>query len=544
MRLSCSWAGPAVLVRHVGAPWRVLVSSSEVVAATGPAASGGVTLPGDMHRIGDYEVVRKIAAGGTGTVYLARHRGPAGFAKLVALKLLHPHLEMGDEERRRFIAEARIGAELAHPNVVDVLNLATHEGELYMVMEYVRGCDLRTLIKAHAPTRLPARASVAILVEVLSGLGAAHGYCTAAGERQPVIHRDLKPRNILIAASGEVKVTDFGTALIGGETRGSSLRGTFAYMSPEQARGELVDARTDLFSAGLVLYELVTGRMAYAAAGDIESLRLAQQATIDWRPVATQPLRLRRALEQALAPSREDRFPDAATMRLALLDYLAETGPVAREELAVLVRPHVASEDDPASETAPTRPDRATRTDGIASTAAPQDGDGVSRAAHRRLAGRVALAVGLGLLVAGASGWLWHVRRAPSPPATVRGGADAAAPLPAASSTPAVLDPPAVAVTPQDDGGTPNRSAKSRQPRAVKRPSARLGSLVLNTIPTWSTVRIDQGAPLTTPVHVKVPEGRHAVTIQPAGQGRTLKVWVDVSAGHLTKKIVDVTVAP
>jgi len=534
------------MVPRVGAAGTALVSSGGLPTIRGPHD--------EMQRIGDYEVVRKIASGGTGTVYLARRHGPSGFAKLVAVKLLHPHLEMGDEERRRFIAEARIGAELAHPNVVDVLSLATHEGELYMVMEYVRGCDLRALLKARAMAPLPPRESAAILVEVLSGLGAAHGYRAPGGELRPVIHRDLKPRNILIATSGEVKITDFGTALIGGETHGTSLRGTFAYMSPEQARGEIVDARTDLFSSGLVLYELVTGRVAYGASGDLESLRLAQEGAIDWTPVAGLPPRLHRALEQALAPAREDRFRDAAEMRHALAGFLAEAGAPGREEIAALVRPHVAAADDRDAATRPARRTRATQAADVAPSVAPTDeGPTVPRPPRGRWPRRLLPFVGLGLLAGVVSGWVWYRQRAlaprPVPAATIdAGAADAArAALPPDAVAPVGRD---AAALPADaglgapaPGGTDHGPIRAR-PVTIRPRPARLGTLVVNTIPTWSTVRIDQGAPLTTPVRVKVPEGRHVLSLQPAGQRRTLKVSVDVTAGRLTKKIVDVTVEP
>lgn len=294
-----------------------------------------------MFRIGEYEIIKKIASGGMGSVYVARKEGLQGFSKLVAIKQMHPYLELGEDARRRFAAEARIGAALAHPNIIDVQGFASHEQEMYMVMEYVHGFNLRALMKARKGEPLPARLAALILREVLSGLEASHGYRTPLGEPEPVIHRDLNPRNILVSEAGQVKVTDFGVALIPDQTRGTSLKGTFAYMSPEQANGQPLDHRTDIYSAGIVLYEIITGRRVYQGSSEMETLRLAQQGLASQLPVDGVPEPLQRAIRRALELDAGRRFADAKSFREALDDYLDGAGRPTREDLAQLVCPHL-----------------------------------------------------------------------------------------------------------------------------------------------------------------------------------------------------------
>jgi tRNA A-37 threonylcarbamoyl transferase component Bud32 len=233
-------------------------------------------------QIGKYVVQRKLAEGGMAEILLASSFGPEGFEKQVIIKRIRPGLASDPAFVKMFVSEARLVSQLNHSNIVQVFDFDRHEDTFYIAMEYVRGVSLA---QAHERSRerglpIPSIVAAQIAVEVARGLGFAHRL-TENGEPLGIVHRDVTPHNILISYEGSVKLTDFGIAKAG--TRASTvgmLKGKFAYMSPEQSRGEAVDARTDVFALGITLWEVLTGKQLFDADSDIAVLRAVQERAV------------------------------------------------------------------------------------------------------------------------------------------------------------------------------------------------------------------------------------------------------------------------
>ncbi|MGE0452314.1 MAG: protein kinase [Vicinamibacteria bacterium] len=202
---------------------------------------------------GRYEILDKLGEGAMGVVYRARD---AALGRVVALKMLSTEVGADREQRQRFLREAEAVGRLNHPNIVQVFDLGEREGHLYMAMELLEGEDLRALIDRQA--ELPLLERVSILESICQGLGYAHS--------KGVVHRDVKPANILVTREGRVKILDFGLARVAERqtiTRRGVILGTPDYMSPEQAMGKSVDPRSDMFSAGGVFFEFLTGQKPF-----------------------------------------------------------------------------------------------------------------------------------------------------------------------------------------------------------------------------------------------------------------------------------------
>ena len=222
-----------------------------------------------MERIGEYLVSRLVGEGGMGQVFEAEERLSK---RRVALKVLRPELVREEDGRRMFMGEMQILASLEHPNVVRSLASLEHEGQLVLVLEYLEGRTLRAML---AEGSLPWTTAVDVAFQIASALEAAHGQST------PIIHRDLKPENVMVLADGTVKVMDFGIAKVLEHAQGRSTQslGTLQYMSPEQIDARPVDARTDLYALGLLLYEMLAGEPPFKSASPRELLNL--QCTAD-----------------------------------------------------------------------------------------------------------------------------------------------------------------------------------------------------------------------------------------------------------------------
>lgn len=260
-------------------------------------------------RIGPFRIVREIGRGGMGVVYLAED---TRLGRQVALKALPPYLGTGREARRRFVTEARAVSALDHPNVATLHEIdATDDGQLYMVFAFYEG---DTLDERIARGVLPPREAVEIAKDLAAGLAAAH--------ERGIIHRDVKPSNVLLTRDGPVKLLDFGVAKVAGEelTGAPSPIGTVAYMSPEQAGGEPLDGRSDLWSLGVVVYEMITGARPFEGADPASTLH----SILHDPPVPPRSLRdevpesVERVIGRLLCKSPEDRYPSAT----ALLDDL------------------------------------------------------------------------------------------------------------------------------------------------------------------------------------------------------------------------------
>ncbi len=270
--------------------------------------------PGD--RVDRYEIVRPIASGGMGSVWLAR----AETGSLVALKTIRPELAADDGARRMFLDEARLIRRVEHPHVARVLG----EGELatgaYLVLEWIDGASLEQLCERRSPLEaLPLAELLRIAADACAGLHAAHELRDDAGELVNLVHRDISPQNILVTRAGVAKVIDFGIAKARGRlaqtTETGVVRGKRAYMSPEQAFGETVDRRTDVWSMGAVVFRMLVGRPLFEETG---SFRAYIKGTLAPALPATIPEPVRVVVLRALALAPEDRFPTAEAMRVAL----------------------------------------------------------------------------------------------------------------------------------------------------------------------------------------------------------------------------------
>ncbi len=236
-------------------------------------------------RFGKYQLIEKIATGGMAEVYKAKSYGVAGFEKLLVIKKILPHLSRNKDFVGMFINEAKIAVSLNHANVVQVYDLGVVGQDYYMAMEFIHGQDLMKIIKKGRKTRkfLPIPTGVYIITEVARGLDYAHSLQDPGGRPLNVVHQDISPHNILISYEGDVKVVDFGIARVGEvaeEEGGKMAGGKFAYMAPEQARGGKVDARSDIFSCSIILYELITGQRLYAGKDRQEKMRMVRNAEI------------------------------------------------------------------------------------------------------------------------------------------------------------------------------------------------------------------------------------------------------------------------
>ncbi len=230
---------------------------------------------------GKYIIVEKIGSGGMAEVYRAISVGPDGFEKEVAIKRIHHHLMKNSDFLSMFITEAKISALLNHNNIVNIYELGYFNNEYYICMEYVRGKDLAEFMKRTVKRGLfDPDIGMYIISEVCKGLDYAHRKTDLNGNPLKIVHRDISPQNILISFEGEIKITDFGIAKVALRTKDTALgilKGKIDYMSPEQVSFKSVDHRSDIYSAGVLLYELITGRKPYEHLNDIELIEAIQK---------------------------------------------------------------------------------------------------------------------------------------------------------------------------------------------------------------------------------------------------------------------------
>lgn len=287
---------------------------------------------GTPKRIGRYEVLRPIGSGGMGEVFMARTRLEGGIEKRVAIKRIHPHLAEDDELAEMFLEEARLSTVLEHPNIVHVSEVGRDDGNLFLVMSYLEGASVAKLSRRIAKHRSkwPVGAAIEVMMGVLAGLSHAHGRRGYDGEALAIVHRDVSPQNIFLTFDGGVKVLDFGIAKAANSrvvTVVGQRKGKSGYMAPEQERGLAVDARADVFSAGVVLYEMLTGQKPYAPSVGIKD-RFVAQTSVAPHSVASLrsnvPEQLDSVLRQALASDPRRRFQTASAFRDALEDVCHE----------------------------------------------------------------------------------------------------------------------------------------------------------------------------------------------------------------------------
>jgi tetratricopeptide (TPR) repeat protein len=272
-------------------------------------------------RFGKYLLLESIATGGVAQLFLGKITGLQGFEKLVAIKTILPHLTGEKDLVKGFIDEAKVAALLNHPNIVQIYDFGLMENTYFIAMEYLFGKDLRHIFQKAKEKEAPLSLGHALYItaRICSGLGYAHRLADLQGKPLHLIHRDISPQNILITYGGEVKIVDFGIAKAAGQsstTQHGSIKGKVAYMSPEQASGEKIDQRSDIFSTGILLYEMLTQKRMFT--GDTMEI-LDKVRKSDFEPaervVENLPPLLYNILERALAKDVNQRYQFCGEMQ-------------------------------------------------------------------------------------------------------------------------------------------------------------------------------------------------------------------------------------
>ena len=314
-----------------------------------------------MHEhFGRYILLERIAIGGMAEIFRAKAPGLGGFEKILAIKRLHPRYSQDADFIEMLIDEARITVELSHSNIGQIFDLGKVEDHYFIAMEFIDGRDLYRVMKKLKDRGLafPLDAAAYVAMEACAGLDYAHRKKDSRGRPLHIIHRDVSPQNFLLSYEGDVKLVDFGiakAALRAYETESGIIKGKFYYMSPEQARGETLDHRTDIFSLGIVLYEALTGDLLYKDDDEVTLLSRVRRAEIEppsrLRPEL--PPELEAIVMKALARDREDRYPSAQHMQRDLGRFLRNTDAVnSKGRVAAFMR-ELFLEEAPSSEEAP-----------------------------------------------------------------------------------------------------------------------------------------------------------------------------------------------
>ncbi len=275
--------------------------------------------------LGPYELGERLGLGGMAEVFVAYRAGPHGFAKKVALKRILPELAQDPRFVAMFCDEARISAPLCHPNIVQVIDFGESQGELFMAMEFVEGVSLAKLLRyvSGRRERFPLGAALFIAHEVLTGLAFAHTACDENGNPLSIVHRDVSPGNVLIGRAGDVKLADFGivrSAYVDRRTYPGELKGKVGYMSPEQVMGVEVDPRSDLFTVGIILAEMLIARPLFSGQNEFDILTKIYEADVSSleKYGAELPPAVRDVLRKALAKAPAERFDNAREFADAL----------------------------------------------------------------------------------------------------------------------------------------------------------------------------------------------------------------------------------
>ena len=292
---------------------------------TAGAAAGGEVMP---KQFGKYTLLRRLAAGGMAELFLALHRSVAGFEKLIVIKRILPSMNQDQGFIEMLLHEARIAATLSHPNVVQIFDVGQVDGTYFIAMEHIHGEDIQSIVRGMKRMNVPAfplEHTISILLGTCAGLAYAHDKRDLDGAALGIVHRDISPRNIVVSFTGDVKIVDFGIAKSGTEPGGDDtpngqLKGKAPYMSPEQAAGQPIDWRSDIFAAGVMLFELTTGRRLFKGASEFETLKMIcdKEYPLPSSVKENYPPELERIVMRALAKKREDRYQSAREMQADL----------------------------------------------------------------------------------------------------------------------------------------------------------------------------------------------------------------------------------
>lgn len=302
-----------------------------------PAESGSdvntAASDGLPKRFGKYTLLRKLATGGMAELFLALQKSVAGFEKLIVIKRILPAMNSDRAFIDMLLHEARIAATLSHPNIVQIFDVGQVDGTYFIAMEHVHGEDIRSIVrqmkKKGYPT-FPREHALGIVMGMCAGLAYAHERSDLDGSQLNIVHRDISPQNVVVTFSGDVKIVDFGIAKSDNknidQTKSGKLKGKVPYMSPEQARGDDIDARSDIFATGVMLFELTTGRRLFKGASEYETLKLICDREYP-RPsqiVTNYPPALERIVMRALEKDRDERYQSAREMQSDLETFIRD----------------------------------------------------------------------------------------------------------------------------------------------------------------------------------------------------------------------------
>jgi serine/threonine-protein kinase len=427
--------------------------------------------PGSVRqRVERYELVGEIASGGMATVFLARLGGVGGFQRFFAMKRLHPHLQNEKEFVEMFLDEARLSAGIHHPNVVSILEVGASPVGYYLVMEYVEGDTLARILARAAGhgERIPTPIALRMVIDSLQGLHAAHELKDDKGKSVELVHRDVSPQNVLVGIDGISRITDFGVARATSRlssTRVGQLKGKLAYMAPEQAQGEGIDRRADVFSAGVLLWETLAGKRLFKAETEAATLqRVLNEPIPDLARIAPHlSSELCEVVKKALERDVNARYATAAQFADAIEAASATRDGVAvSRDVAAYVKSTIGEEIEQQREAVrawiarsePTHapPHLPLMTPSSVSVGAMSIPDGVSTITRdmaatrgkRRFAGILAGVGAVALLALGTVFWLTRRGQVPPAPVTVVVAAQpASAPAPVPPPVPATATPPA-----------------------------------------------------------------------------------------------------
>ena len=537
------------------------------MALTEPSeASEATTVSG--RRIGRYTLRYEIASGGMGEVYLAQMRGPASVERWVALKVLKPEIAKKEKFVTMFLDEARIASRLSHPNLCAVVDFGQSDGRYFLALEYLHGETLSKVVRrvhteaASVPgAKVPAELLARVVVDAARGLQAAHDARGPDGKPLHVVHRDVSPQNVFVLYDGIAKVMDFGIASAQGReshTVTGEVKGKFAYMSPEQLSGKLVDRRTDVFALGVVLWETIVGRRLFRAESEGETVLNVMSKDV---PVPSQlgrgiPAALDRIVLRALDRDPDRRYPTAAAMADDLDEYLAALGrPTGPAQLANLM--HRLFADRIITRDAMLRAPEAPH--GIIPEIDAESGSSIRSVSPRMLPDETITAPAprwpwaLGVVVAAllASGLgLWATSSPDEPGRGITSSPLGQARLPApAPPAPVVPPDPPPPTPPPDPTGAAEGPSQPPAPapdpvpdpdpeptKQARRPApAATGLLNLMATPGSAHVYLRGSKIGTTPLFQKrLPAGRHTLRLVPVDGGPERRVTVEIRPNQMT----------
>ncbi len=533
-------------------------------------------------RIGKYEVVTQLSVGGMAELFLGFTSGPGGFRKYVVLKRVLPDARDNAQFERMFLDEARITAAFNHPNIAQVFDLGQEDDGLYLAMEFIAGQNLNQITGAclRRKDQLPLGFTLSVARDVCMALHYAHTYTSPSGAPSPVIHRDVAQKNIMVTYDGVVKLLDFGIAKAKDSLERTSVgtvKGTTGYMSPEQVRGDKLDGRSDLFSVGVMMHELITGARLFSGKNERDEMMKILEAPIPWPShVAPHvPEGVSKVVMQALERSREKRFATGRDMARAIEAVAGKMMVDAHDRAALMqelfaermsaTRVMLESADGTTSgvilESAkralrsddgpylPERKDEATPQKGVAGMPRKPSRKVAAAQAPRKAAvadtGKTAapesrssnVLWGLVLLaILGGGGYAaWHLAKALNAN-TADEDASALRTLPTNDPSELLpLGPPADANEAQANAAPP-AAPPEEEPRpktepSNARPSKGRGKLTLVVLPEAEVFRGNKRLGRTPMFNVAMPAGEHELTLKgPDGKVRVLSVPIEAGA--------------